>query len=250
MNAPLKSVDAIAATEASARIELAAFYRLVEHLGWGEGIYNHIALRVPGSPDEFLIKLHALTYEEVTASNLVKVNSHDDLDERAGVNRVGFCTHAPVMRARPDVDCTIHLHTVPIMAIAAHPKGLRMLHQHSVRFYDDIAYQDYEGFAESSEAQERLVRDLGSKRVLIMHNHGVLITGKSVEDTFTSTLRFMFACEIQLKLEACGQGGLDMSTEACRAAVEQFKRHDHGRGTADWPAWLRRLNRIDTSYQN
>jgi ribulose-5-phosphate 4-epimerase/fuculose-1-phosphate aldolase len=239
-----------AVTEREARVELAAFYRLVEHLGWGEGIYNHIASRVPGSPHEFLIKPHALTYDEVTASSLIKVDSRDDLDERSGVNKVGFTTHAPVMRARQDVNCTIHIHTVPIMAIAANPKGLRMLHQHSVRFYENVAYQDYQGFAESVEEQQRIIDDLGDKRVLVMRNHGVLLTGSGVEDSFTSLIRFIYACEVQLAAEATGQGVIEIPPDVCRQAVEQFKRHDSGRGGADWPAWFRRIERIDPSFKS
>ena len=238
-----------AATEQDVRQDLAAFYRLVEHLGWGEGIYNHIAARVPGSPNEFLIKPHALTYEEVTASNLVKVDCRKDLDERAGVNKVGFTTHAPVMRVRQDVGCTIHLHTVPIMAIAAHPKGLRMVHQHSVRFFDSIAYQDYGGFFESVAEQQKLIDDLGDKRVLMMRNHGALITGSGIEDTFVSTLRFIYACEVQLAIEAAGQGVVEIPPDICRQTQLQFQRHDTGRGGADWPAWLRRIERIDPSYK-
>jgi ribulose-5-phosphate 4-epimerase/fuculose-1-phosphate aldolase len=238
--------------ERQARIELAAFYRLVEYRGWGEGIYNHIALRVPAEPHLFLIKPHTLTYEEVTASNLVKVDCRQDLDERAGVNKVGFSTHAPVMRTRPDVNCSIHIHTAPIMAIAAHPVGLRMLGIHSVHFYDGIAYQDqeYGGIVESVDAQQSIVDGLGDKRVLIMRNHGALIAGSSAEDTFASLLRLHLACEVQLMLEAAGQGCREISPEACARGAEQQRRHDAGRGGADWPAWLRRMDRLDPGYKD
>jgi ribulose-5-phosphate 4-epimerase/fuculose-1-phosphate aldolase len=238
------------ADEAAARVELAGFYRLVEHLGWGDGIYNHIALRAPGEPHRFLIKAHAITYEEVTASNLVKVDAREDLDERAGVNKVGFTTHAPILRARQDVNCTIHLHTIPIMAIAAHPMGLRMVHQNSVFFFEKVAYQDYEGLAERVEDQQRLVDDLGANRVLIMRNHGAVITGVSVEQTFAMTLRFVQACQIQLAIEAAGQGVVEIAPDVCRLVARQLDQHDRGRGGADWPAWLRRLDRIDPSYKN
>lgn len=248
MTSPSLIADATSETEESLRIETAALYRAVEYLGWGEGIYNHIATRLPGSGDEFLIKQHALTYEEVKASNLVKVDAYGELDPGLGVNKVGFSTHAPIMRARPDVNCSIHLHTVPIMAIAAHPAGLRMLHQHSVRFYQDVAYQDYDGFAETPEAQQALIEAIGDKRVLVLRNHGALITGKSIEDAFVSLIRFVYACEVQLTLEAAGQGMVEMADDVCKRAVEQFRHHDSGRGGADWPAYLRRMHRLDPSF--
>src|ERR1043166_989437 len=87
----VKGVPAgIAPAEWQARIDLAAAYRLIAHYGWGDVIYNHSSMRVPGEERKFLIKRHELLYTEVTASNLVKVSRDEDLDERAGVNRPGF----------------------------------------------------------------------------------------------------------------------------------------------------------------
>jgi ribulose-5-phosphate 4-epimerase/fuculose-1-phosphate aldolase len=245
-NAPPLRRPADVATEAAARVELAALYRLVEHLNWGEGIFNHIALRVPGEPDKFLIKKHELTYEEVTASNLVKVDCNGDFDERYGVNDVGFNTHAPIMRARPDLDCSIHLHTTPIMAIAAHPKGLRMLNVQSVQFYNNVAYQD---FSRGSD-QQAIIDDLGDKRVIVFRHHGAVITGRSAEDAFTTAKRFVTACEVQLAIESAGQGDLEIPDPIAKKMADQMAHHDSGRGGADWPAWLRRLDRIDPSYKN
>lgn len=244
------AVTAQVVQEREARVHLAAFHRLVEHLGWGEGIYNHIALRVPGEPDSFLIKQHELRYDEVTASNLVKVDCRDDLDEAAGVNAVGFNTHAPIIRERRDVACSIHIHTMPIMAMAAMRGGLKMLNVQSVVFYDGIAYMDFGGVVESHNAQQELLDALGDKKVLILRNHGAVITGKSVEDAFASTQRFIVACELQVQLQASGADVVEIPESQCREAIEIFRRHDSGRGGADWPAWMRWLDRIDAGYRD
>lgn len=236
--------------EREARIQAAAFHRLVERQGWGEGIYNHIAVRVPDDTDRFLIKPHGLTYEEVTASSLVKVDCRDDLDETSGVNKVGFNTHAPIMRERRDVDCTIHLHTIPIMAVAAMRGGLRMLNIQSVFFYGNIAYQDFGGVTESVNAQQELLDALTDKKVLMLRNHGAVITGRSVEDAFTATLRLMAACELQMRLFSRPEDIVEIDTAACEIAADQLRRNDSGRGGADWPAWLRRLDRTDPDYRN
>lgn len=143
------------------------------------------------------------------------------------------------MRARADVNCTIHLHTIPIMAIAAHPLGLRMVHQSSIFFYDDVAYQDYDGLAEGLQDQQRMSDDLGDKNVLMMRNHGAVIVGNSVEQTFALTLRFVRACEVQLAIEASGVGVTEIAPAICRSVSSQLKSHDR-RGGADWPAWLQR----------
>src|ERR1700682_4308287 len=97
--------------EWQSRTDLAAAYRLIAHYGWGDVIYNHSSMRVPGEDRKFLIKRHELLYTEVTASNLVKVSMDDDLDESSGVNRPGFTLHGGVLAARPHVICAVHVHT-------------------------------------------------------------------------------------------------------------------------------------------
>jgi len=62
--------------EWSARVELAAAYRIFNHMGWTELIYNHISVRVPGPETQFLINPFGLHYSEVTASNLLKIDRH------------------------------------------------------------------------------------------------------------------------------------------------------------------------------
>src|SRR5262247_2426151 len=89
--------------EWQARVDLAAVYRLVSHHGWDDVIYNHCSMRVPGEEGKFLMKRHELLWTEVTASNLVKVDMDEDLDERTGVNRPGFTHNEAIMSRRPDV---------------------------------------------------------------------------------------------------------------------------------------------------
>jgi ribulose-5-phosphate 4-epimerase/fuculose-1-phosphate aldolase len=241
-----QSVDA----EREARIQLAAIHRMIEHLGWGEGIYNHIAMRVPNEPDQFLIKPHALRYDEVTATNLVKVDCRGDVNESNGVNSVGFNTHAPIMRERRDVECSVHIHTVPIMAVAAMKGGLKMLNTQSVVFYQNLSYMDFTGIVESPNSQQDLLDALGQSKALILRNHGAVITGRSVEDAFATVQRLVVACEIQMQLQASGAEVVEISEAICAQTVEIFRRHDSGRGGDDWPAWLRLLDRIDPTYRN
>jgi ribulose-5-phosphate 4-epimerase/fuculose-1-phosphate aldolase len=236
--------------ERHARIELAGLYRLIEHLGWGEGIYNHIALRVPGEPQHFLIKRHELAYEEVTASNLVKVPSDAEIGEADGVNGVGYHTHAPIMRARQDVQCSLHLHTVPIMALAALKDGVRMLNVQSLPFYDNVAAMAFGGTGLTRAEDDQMIACLGHRKVLLMRNHGAVITGRSAEDAFATALRFMAACRVQLEVAATGLEADALPEVVCARFAAQLQAHDAGRGDADWPAWLRRMDRLDLSYKD
>jgi len=240
---------AVSSAEWQARVDLAAVYRLVAHYGWDDLIYNHCSMRVPEEPRLFLMKHHELLWTEVTASNLVKVDMDADLDERAGVNRPGFTLHGGVLRGRADVSCAVHVHTRTGMAIAGLEGGLRMVSQEAVRFFGCIGYHAYEGITEDFGERERLIADLGNNRAMILHNHGVLTVGKTARDAFVLMKHLLEAAEIQLAMQATGAGMIEISPEVCRKTLAQYERHDSGRGSADWPAYLRMLDRIDPGYR-
>jgi ribulose-5-phosphate 4-epimerase/fuculose-1-phosphate aldolase len=249
IHAKASTEAAVSPAEQQARVDLAAVYRLVAHYGWDDVIYNHCSMRVPGEPRMFLMKRHELLWTEVTASNLVKVEMDADLDERAGVNRPGFTLHGGVLRGRADVNCAVHVHTRTGMAIAGLDGGLRMVSQEAVRFFGCIGYHAYEGITEDFDERERLIADLGNNRAMILHNHGVLTVGKTARDAFVLMKHLLEAAEIQLAMQATGAGMIEISPEVCRKTLAQYERHDSGRGSADWPAYLRMLDRIDPSYR-
>lgn len=236
--------------EWDARVELAAAYRLVHLHGWGETIYNHISRRVPDEPGRMLIKRTDLAYLEVTASNLVKVDIAADLNEAAGVNRPGFVLHGGVLAARPDVQAALHMHTAEVLAVSARRGGLRMVSQYALRFYGRIGYHDYEGITDGLAERPRIVHNLGQNIALMMRHHGLLTVGATVAQAFIAAKDLFEACRIQLLAEAGGADLLEVPPAICESTVSQFRRHDMGRGTADWPAYLRELDRLGTLYRS
>ena len=243
------SQDRIAPAEWQARVDLAAVYRRLAHYGWDDVIYNHSSMRVPGEPRMFLMKKHELLYTEVTASNLVKVNMDEDLDEKSGVNRPGFTLHGGVLSARPDVNCAVHVHTENGTALSGLKHGLHMVSQQALRFYKRVGYHGYEGITEDFDERARINKDLGQNRALIMQHHGMLTVGKSAREAFVLMKYLLTAAEIQLKMEATGGELLEVPPDVCAKTAEQFEHHDSGRGGADWPAYLRVLDGIDKSYR-
>jgi ribulose-5-phosphate 4-epimerase/fuculose-1-phosphate aldolase len=85
---------------------------------------------------------------------------------------------------------------------------------------------------------------------MIMHNHGVLTVGKTAREAFILMKHLLEAAEIQLAMEATGGELIEIPPEVCEKTVAQYEKHDSGRGSADWPAYLRMLDRIDPSYRN
>jgi ribulose-5-phosphate 4-epimerase/fuculose-1-phosphate aldolase len=251
-NVPAAEFDRskISDDEWKVRIELAAVYRLLNHYGWDEFIYNHAVARVPGEPNMFLIKKHEHLYTEVTASNLVKVDMNAPLDAKLGVNAPGFILHSGVMMARPDVNYSIHIHTPQAGAVSALPSGLRMLSQASLRFHGRIGYHDFEGIVDSATEREHLARDLGNKSVLVLRYHGVLVVGSYCAATFGTLRHFMTACEIQLASEATGQSLKDIDPAICEATARQVEEGEKKRGNADMPSYLRLADRLDPGYRS
>ena len=253
MNIQTRPTDVVQANvspqEWQARVDLAAVYRLTAHHGWADSIYNHSSMRVPGEDRNFLMKRHELLYTEVTASNLVKVSMDEDLDEKAGVNRPGYTLHGGVLNARPDVNCAVHIHTELGMAISGLKGGLRMCSQVALRFYQRVGYHRYEGITEDFAERERINRDLGQNRAMIMHNHGLLTVGKSARESFVLMKHLVDAAKIQLMMMATGDELIEVPKETCEKVASQFAHHDFGRGSADWPAYLRMLDNIDPSYR-
>src|SRR4030081_826638 len=249
IHAPLRSDAAISPAEWEARVDLAACYRLVSHHGWDDVIYNHCSMRVPGEDTKFLMKRHELLWTEVTASNLVKVDMDEDLDERAGVNRPGFTLHGGVLRGRPDVNCAVHVHTRIGMALAGLKSGLRMISQEATRFYGCLGYHPYEGITEDFGETERLIAVFAEHRAMILRNHGMLTVGKTAREAFVLMKHLLEAAKIQLMMEATGSELIEIPPDVCAKTVVQYDKHDAGRGSADWPAYLRKLDRIDPSYR-
>jgi ribulose-5-phosphate 4-epimerase/fuculose-1-phosphate aldolase len=192
--------------ETEARRQLACAYRLFDHLGWHELIYNHITVRVPGHDDQFLINPFGLMYREVRASNLVKI----DVDGRIigpaehPVNPAGFVVHSAVHRARADAHAVAHTHTTAGQAVACQAQGLLPLSFTAMFFTDRVAYHDFEGITLVHDERARLAADLGSSTVMILRNHGLLSCGPTIADAFVDLYQLQRACEVQVAAQAGG----------------------------------------------
>lgn len=233
------------------RVDLAACYRLMAHFRMTDWIYNHISASVPGAPHHYLINPFGLLYEEVSASNLVKVDVHGNLvdDVPLDVNPAGFVIHGAIHQARPDAVCALHSHTAAGIAVSTQADGLLPISQHALRFHGRVAYHDFEGVALDLDEQSRLVRDLGDKNILILRNHGLLTIGASVADAFKEMYYLERACQIQVSALA-GQRPLTMpASDVCLRTARQFSGDTDFLQGRDWRALLRLLDRIDPSYK-
>jgi ribulose-5-phosphate 4-epimerase/fuculose-1-phosphate aldolase len=237
--------------EWAARVELAACYRLIAHFRMTDWIYNHISSRVPGSHEHYLINPFGLLYEEVSASNLVKVDTHGNLAEEVelDVNPTAFVIHGAIHQARPDVGCVLHTHTAAGVAVASQEQGLLPISQHAMRLYGQLCYHDYEGIALDIEEQARLVANVGNNNVLILRNHGLLTMGPTVPAAFELMFYLERACQIQIAATSGTQKLIALPDTVCQRAISQFNNSPSFIQGRDWQALIRLLDRIDPSYK-
>ena len=166
----------ISAEEWEVRVELAALYRLFVRYGWTDLIYTHISARVPGEPEHYLINPYGLLFDEVTASNLIKVNFEGEVV--AGdfpYNDAGHAIHSAVLKARPDMHFALHSHTRAGMAVAAMKCGLLPLTQHAMTVMEQVAYHEWDLVGESEEECERMAADLGEMDEVSVEEHAGIL---------------------------------------------------------------------------
>jgi ribulose-5-phosphate 4-epimerase/fuculose-1-phosphate aldolase len=223
--------SATSAAEWRARVELAACYRVFAALGWTELVFNHITLRLPGSPSSFLINPFGLNYDEVTAANLIKIG-HDGAPLEPtphAVNRAGFLIHSVIHAARADAHCVMHTHTTAGMAVACKRDGLGHDDFYGAELFGDVAYHGFEGITVHDEEGPRLAASLGDKRILVLRNHGMLVTGSDVFNAFRWMWTLQRACEVQVAAAALPGPDVplnDRIREACARDAREFEPRD------------------------
>lgn len=248
--------DRCTPAEWQARVDLAACYRLVDLYGMSDMMANHISMRVPGEEGAFLINAYGMMYEEITASSLIKIDvegnvlSKPDFGElNYGINKAGYVIHSAVHAARHEVDCVIHTHSWASMAVSALECGLLPLTQTAMRFLK-IGYHDYQGVVLDEAEQASLLQDLGQGEALILRNHGALVVGRTVGEAFNWMHRLELSCRSQLAAMACNSPFVQVPQAVLEETWNNYQpgtRRPYGQ--MEWPALLRKLDRLDPSYK-
>jgi ribulose-5-phosphate 4-epimerase/fuculose-1-phosphate aldolase len=246
-----------ATTEAELRVELAAAYRLVDYFGWTELIYGHLTVRVPGPEPHFLINPYGLNYDEICASNLVKIDVDGNVVEPTDypVNTAGFIIHSAVHMANSATNkCVMHTHTRAGMAVCALEEGLEPISMFATAFFNRVAYHEYEGPSFELDERERLLAHLDDNRAMMLRNHGLLVVGRTIPETFLRLYRLERACQIQL--DAAAAGTLHripgQVAELSGRGIDQFSdaQTQAGMGSLEFAAMLRKLDKQDSSYRH
>jgi ribulose-5-phosphate 4-epimerase/fuculose-1-phosphate aldolase len=239
--------DRLSREEWDTRVDLAACYRLVHHYRMDDLVYNHISARVPGEEGHFLINAYGMTYDEITASSLVKIDfdgkTVQDSGTGYGVNQAGFVIHSAVHRGRHDVACVAHTHSPAGMAVSAMKCGLLPLTQNAM-FFSGVGYHVYEGPAVDLDEQKRLVADLGQHDAMILRNHGLLAVGRTIPEAFITLYWLERACQAQALAMASNTELQYPDAKTIEITNDRYKPGQRRRiGELEWGGLLRLVER-------
>lgn len=245
----------VSAAEWQTREDLAALYRVAAHMGYQDITLNHFTARVPDAPDHFLIKPTEMMFEEVTASSLVCVSLEDKLVHPTPFSKspASFNIHGTILIARPDVNCTMHLHTEAGAALSALECGLLFISQYAMRFWDKVSYHNYEGLVHGDERAEceTMAKNLGRNNVLIMYNHGTMVCGRTVGEAFLFNHYLERAAKIQMDALASAHKVKVPPPKVCaEIALGWAENRPNSQivGGRDWDAVRRQMDRLDAGY--
>lgn len=249
--AKLETVRRWSDAEQRTREDLAVVARSLAELGWTKLVFNHIAARVPGEAGGFLINPAGLFYDELKASDFVKIDIEGNPlgENRWEAGRAGFVIHSAVYAARPDVAATIHTHAEGSAIVSALKEGVIPLTLEGAQFYGRVGYHDFEGMAHDVDERPRIAADLGDKPVLMLRNHGLLVTGASLAEAFHRNYNLEHACRIQAGALATGRELSAISHEAAEKTVRQVLAHP-GRSEPLLEALRRRVAARDPSFRD
>lgn len=239
--------DQVSEQEWQTRVELAAAYRLYVLHGWDDLIHTHISARIPGT-DHLLLNAFGLAFDEITASNLVKIDIDGNVVQENcpfTINPAGYTIHGAIHEARHDAQCVLHVHTNETIAVASLKDGLLPISQYSMFALASLSYHGYEGLAVDPEEKARLKADLGDANFMLLQNHGALTLGQTIGDAFMHMYDLVRACQVQIQMLSMNKDYhlVDQSiVDGIKAQANIVHSGETG-GQKAWPAMMRRVKR-------
>ncbi|KAI0895136.1 class II aldolase/adducin domain protein [Annulohypoxylon nitens] len=215
---------------------LAIAYRIFAQFGFSEGVAGHITVRDPVDPTSFWVNPFGLHFSLITDDDLIRVDHSGKVVEGGNnlrLNYAAYAIHAEIHKARPDVLCAAHCHSVYGRAMCALGKELDMLTQDFCTFYDDhVLYPNFAGLVLATDEGKHIAACLGNKKAALLGNHGLLTTGQTIEATIAWFVLLEKCCQVQLAAEAAragtGQPLVVIGEQECQSTWLAIGGHDVG----------------------
>ena len=240
-----------------ARIDLAAAFRWAVRLGLSEGVDNHFSMAVPDDDGvmrgkRFLINPYGWHWSEITASSLVLCDEMGNvLDGENTVEDTAFFIHSRIHVNVPKAVVVLHNHMPYTTSLTLLEDGkLAMVEQNALMFDGRIAYDtEYRGLALDVEEGDRIAHAMGECSILMMANHGVTVTGLSVEMAFNDLYYLERAAMFQVLARSTGGRLRSIEPEVIARTRTQFPEEMPKLAARHFSALKRILDREEPEYR-
>ena len=231
------------------RVDLAAAYQLADLFNFSDVIWNHITCKTSSEKNTFLINKFGLRFDEVTASNLLEIDLDGNIKSGDGeINYTGFVIHGAIHKTRNDLHCVMHSHSRAGLAISCLKNGLQILIQDSAMFHNRISYHHWHGMSTDTDECKSISQDLGKNNVMILRNHGLLTSGKTIAEAFMLMYYLDRACKVQIDLSKTNEEIIKPSDNLLEFAACQYNDPKYQLGKHEWPALKRMLTKNNSIY--
>ena len=216
-----------ASAERALRIDLAIMFRIAVQFGWHESVGNHFSVAVGTDGKRFLMNPRWRHFGAIRASDLQLLDSSDPgtMDRADAPDLTAWCIHGRLHAALPAARCVLHVHPPYATAIAAlADPSIPPIDQNTARYYQRIAIdKGYTGLADTTAEGDRLASVLGSKRALLMGNHGVLVVAPTIAEAFEDLYFLERACQTLVLAYSTGRPLAIMSDEVAERTARGWE---------------------------
>lgn len=234
------------------RCELAATFRWAAKLGMHEAVANHFSLSVSADGTKFLMNPNQVHFSLIRASDLLVIdaNAPATLDQPDAPDPTAWGLHGSIHRLCPHARCVMHTHSIfsTVLASLADSR-LPPIDQNTATFFNRYVIDEQFGGLAFEEEGMRCAAMLSdpAKKVMIMGNHGVLVIGRDVADTFNRLYYFERAAETYIRALQTGQPLRVLSDEIAEKTARELDDYP-GQAEAHLTQIRRILDRDDPDY--
>lgn len=223
--------------EIGPRTKLRQCLNLIGKYGWTDSIYTHCSVMAEDGKS-YYVNDASREFEEITEEQILRVDlvTNEVLEGNTSfINPAALIIHQILHQNRPDMQCVIHTHSVHGMAFSSRETELKPYNQLACRFYQRVSYYNYNGIVLDYEEQQRILQALRPETfVLVLRNHGLVVGGPTIEQTFNDLYLLERCVQIQNIIDSCGDGNT-IDEETAIKVRNQFEAFQD-KGIVEWNA--------------
>ena len=213
------------------RCELACAFRWAVRHDFHESVANHFSLAVSEDGSQFLINPNGRHFSRITASNLLLLDANDSetLNKPNAPDPSAWGLHGSLHRNVPHARCILHVHSTYATVLASLEDSLMQpIDQNSARFFNRVVVDEGFGGMAFEEEGERISKLMKDKRIMMMGNHGLMITAPSVAQAYDDMYYFERAAKNYIKAVMTGKSLRVLPDQIAEKTAQQWENYKNG----------------------